>query len=129
MKKLLTVITCLLLSACAYNPEYRFNEIRVFNDSSEPLDQVTIRDQNSGREFNCGDLPGFGYCQHRLPKPRFQNQPLDVSWTSAGEAKNQSVVPELKGPYSLGLALQAELHFEQDGSLRGVFKQEASTIQ
>ena len=132
MRNLSIILASALLAACAtgYNPEYRYDQIRILNNSDQMLKKLTIRDQNSQRTLDCGDVNGFGFCQHPLPKPRYQGLPLEVSWvTSDGRENSQPVVPASRGPYLPGRTIQVELYIAEDGSLGGVLKQESSSIR
>lgn len=132
MKLFGITIAAILVAACAtgYDPEYRYNQIRVSNDSDQSLGRVEIRDRNSQRSIDCGVVDGFGFCQQRLPKPRYQDKPIEISWTSAGGSREtRAVMPAMKGPYSIGLPLQIEFSFAEDGSLSAEFTQESPTFR
>ena len=132
MKKLLLLPMILVLAACAtgYTPEYRYTQVRVLNNSDAMISNLVIQDQNSERTLDCGDVKGFGFCQHPIPKLRYKSLPLDVSWVTAdGQSRTQAVQPASKGPYTQGSPIQVELNFAEDGSLSGVLKQEALSVR
>ena len=132
MKKLLMLPVIFVLASCAtgYSPEYRYSQVRVLNNSDQMIKNLVIQDQNSQRTLECGDLNGYGFCQHPIPKLRYKSMPLDVSWmTEDGTNRTESVEPAIKGPYTQGSPIQVELNFAEDGSLSGVLKQEALSVR
>jgi len=125
-------IAAVLAASCAtgYHPEYRYNQVRVLNNSDQSLGRVEIHDRNSQRSIDCGEVGGFGFCQQRLPKPRYRDRPIEISWTSAGgNRETRSVIPAMNGPYSIGLPLQIEFSFDEDGNLSAEFRQESPTFR
>ena len=131
MKRTLLLSISILVVSCAteYDPGYRYSQIRVLNNSDQPILKLSIQDQNSQRTLDCGDLNGFGFCQHPMPKPRYQGLPLDVSWVASdGSQQSESVIPASRGPYTVGSPVQLELNFAEDGSLSAIIKQESLAI-
>ena len=132
MKQLGIVSAALLAASCAtgYAPEYRYNQIRLLNNADQSLGRVEIQDLNSQRRIDCGEVGGFGFCQQRLPKPRYQDKPIEISWTPAGgDRETRAVTPVMNGPYSAGLPLQIEISFAEDGSPSAEFKQDSSAFR
>ena len=131
MKKIIIITAAVLAVSCAtgYEPEYRYNQLRILNNSDQPIRNLTIQDRNIEQRLECGNLTAFGFCQHPIPKRRYQGLPMDVSWvTSDGTTKSQSVVAASKGPYTPGTPIQVELNFAKDGSLSGVVEQQSLNI-
>ena len=119
-KKSLFVVAVLLISACAanYQSAYRYDGIHVVNDSAETLGNVTIEDNEYGRELSCGDIAPFGICSLRFNQRRYQQNPVRIGW-SFGDAARQTQEVRFRIPITFvrSITLRGIISIAPDGSI------------
>ena len=131
MKKYLIVALGLMGSACAttYQPSYYYNEILVVNNSKELVQDVTISATNNGRVFSCGNIAPFGICSNRIGKRRYEQNPIQVSWTFGGSSnQTEAFVIKVPATFYTAFPLRGVVAIEPDGSISTYFEQDTPSI-
>ncbi len=127
MKKLILAGAVLAVTACASNsrPEYKINEILLVNNSRELLREVTVSVPSTGRSFGCGSVAPLGICGNRIPRRRYEYNPIRVEWTFGNRSRStdEFVIP-VPATFYTGLPLRAVLAVSPDGSIEAYFEQD-----
>ena len=131
MKPALLVATVCLLTACAttHQPAYYYNEIRVLNNSSQILRNLSIRVPATGGEFTCGNIAPRGLCSNRFGARKYQYNPIQIEWTYGnGPVRTQDFTVPIPATFSLGLKIQGVVEVSDTGEMQVYFEQESGFI-
>ena len=83
MRFILVIFAAFMLSACASGPgngpAFTYSEIRVNNNSNEPIQNMIIT--VAGRVTECGDIVALGICSERFGRRRYTQATFIVDWT------------------------------------------------
>ena len=128
MKLVFGLAVALTLGACAtgYNPRYTYYEIQVVNNSNAVLTGVTVRDNASGRSYDCDDIEPLRLCVNKVGKRRLHADQVEISWRAGdGNSQTQALDIPVPGYFSTGLALRVVFDFGPDGTLKPYFDQDS----
>lgn len=126
MRKIYPVIIIVWISSCAVTSErsYFYNEIRVVNNSSQLIRNVTIRVPSKGREFSCGNIAPLGLCSNRFGKRSYERNPIQISWTFGNRSRQtDEFIVEVPATLYAGIALIGVLEITPGGAVRAYFDQ------
>ena len=131
MRSLFVFTIACLITACAsnYQPTYYYNEIRVLNNSSQSLRNLSIRVPATGAEFSCGNVAPRGLCSNRFGARKYRYNPIQIEW---GYGKNPIKTQEFTVPvpatFSLGVKIQGVVEVRDTGELQVYFEQESGFL-
>ena len=129
-KPALLAILCAWLAACATSPgpHYRYNEIRVVNNTAVIVREVRVSVANSAIEFDCGDIAPRAQCAKRFGSRRYRYAPIRVEWVFGGRSRQvRDFVIEVPATIYSGAALSAVLEVSPNGTISGHFEQNTPT--
>ena len=127
MKKLIALLACCLMTACAggYNPSYYFNEVQVVNLTGATITDVSWQVVNSPKALSCPEVAKFAMCAERFPKRRYPQQGIEVSWTEAdGGRKSNMPNPSVAAYFSTPFPLRVVMELNEDGSVKAFYEQD-----
>lgn len=127
MRKLITILVCAGLGACAahYKPAYSFNEILIVNNSREVIRDVAISAPDSGRSFGCANIAPLGICSNKFPRRPYRYQPIQIDWVFANQARQtERFVVDVPPTLYTGLVLRGVLEIGPEGEISAYFEQE-----
>ena len=116
-----------LITACAtsYQPDYYYDEIRVLNNSSQVLGNLSIRVPATGGEFSCGNIAPRGLCSSRFAARRYQYNPIQIEWGHGGNLRRtQEFTVPVSPDFDTGVAIQGVVEIGDNGEMRAYFKQQ-----
>ena len=122
----LSAIAC-LITACAtnYQPTYYYNEIRVINNSSQILRNLSIRVPATGGEFSCGNVAPRGLCSNRFGKRKYHYNPIQIEWGYGDNPeRTQEFTVPVPATFTLGVSIQGVVEVNDNGEMRAYFEQE-----
>ena len=126
MKTVLAALaSTIVLSACAggYTPRYYINEVQVYNNSREPVRDVTIR--AGERIFGCGNIAPLGICGDRFGRRDYQAGTIEVEWTLGnGAPRRQSLEARVPAYFTKGIPLRGILEIDPQGEVSTRFDQD-----
>ncbi len=127
MKKLIVVLACGLMSACAsgYNPGYYFNEVQVVNLTGATIKDVSWQVVNSPKALSCPEVAKFAMCADRFPKRRYPQQGIELSWTQAdGSEESDMPNPAIPVYFSPAFPLRVVMELGEDGAVKAFYEQD-----
>ena len=127
MKTVFTgLVSTLVLSACAggYTPQYQIKEIKIVNNSNQPLRDVSIR--ASQRVLDCAEVAPLGICSDRFGRRKFHQHSIEVEWMPGdGPRRSESLPVDVPATFSTGLPLSAEIQVDPQGGISVRYRQES----
>ena len=128
MKPFLIATCALLLSACASGPQtsvnYTYNEIRIVNNTAQPVSGLRLSQPVSGLEIDCGDITPLGQCQQFFGRRPYQPGPYQLDWAVAdGPRQTTQVDVNIAGYNAHGIPLYLEIGIGENAALTARFVQ------
>ena len=120
-----------LITACATNhqPTYYYNEIRVLNNSSQILRNLSIRVPATGGEFSCGNIAPKGLCSNRFGARKYHYNPVQIEWSfGGGPVRTQDFTVPVPATFNLGLKIQGVVEVSDTGEMKVYFEQESGYL-
>ncbi len=127
MKKTVVVMSVILVAACAgtNRPSYSVNEILLVNNSREVLREVKVSVPSTRRSFSCGSVAPLGICGNKIPRRRYEYNPIRVEWTFGNRSRSTGeFIVQVPDTFSAELPLRGVLAVSQDGSIEAYFEQD-----
>ena len=127
MKKLIVLLACGLMTACAtgYNPSYYFNEVQVVNLTGATITDVSWQVVNSPKTLSCPEVAKFAMCADRFPKRRYPQQGIEISWSHAdGSRKSNMPNPSVPAYVFRSFPLRVVMELSEDGSVKAFYEQD-----
>ncbi len=120
MKAALVASLCVWLVACtnAAGPHYRYNEIRIVNNTFEIVRDVKVGVAGRGIEFSCGNIAPRAQCAKRFGSRRYRFDPIRVEWGLGGRARQvRDFVVQVPLTFYSGAALGVVLEITPNGTI------------
>ena len=127
MKKLIVLLACGLMTACAtgYNPRYYFNEVQVVNLTGATITDVSWLVVNSPKALSCPEVAKFAMCAERFPNRRYPQQGIELSWSHAdGSRKSNMPNPPVAAYFLTAFPLRIVMELSEDGSVKAFYEQD-----
>ncbi len=129
MKKTIVAAGAILVAACAgtNRPSYDINEVLLVNKSREVLRAVRVSVPSTGRSFSCGSVAPRGICGNKIPRRRYEGNPIRVEWTFGNRSRSTGeFIIQVPATFYTELPLRAVLAVSPNGSIEAYFEQDAS---
>jgi len=127
MKKLVTLLACGLMTACAisYNPSYSFNEVQVVNLTGATITDVRWQVINTSKALSCPEVAKFAMCADRFPYRRYPQQGIELSWNHAdGSRKSNMPNPPVPAYFLTSFPLRIVMELSEDGNVKAFYEQD-----
>jgi len=127
MKKLVTMLACGLMTACAisYNPSYSFNEVQVVNLTGATITDVRWQVINSSKALSCPEVAKFAMCADRFPYRRYPQQGIELSWNHVdGSRKSNMPNPPVPAYFLTSFPLRIVMELSEDGNVKAFYEQD-----
>lgn len=123
----LLFLSSVLLGCASSGPDrYLYNEIRVVNDSTQILRNLSIRVPGTGAEFSCGNIAPLGLCANRFGPRTYQHNPILIEWSYGdGQRRTSEFIVPVPANFATGVPLQGVVEVSETGEMRVYFLQEA----
>ena len=129
IKKFIFLLVSLLAASCATvsEPVYFYNEVLIINKSKTLIQDVSISDSATGRQFSCGNIAPHGICSNRIVKRRYEKNPIRIAWVFGDTARQTSdFVLEVPEQFDPGRLLRGVLEISPGGRIKAYFQQSGS---
>jgi len=127
MKKLVTLLACGLMTACAisYNPSYSFNEVQVVNLTGATITDVRWQVINTSKALSCPEVAKFAMCADRFPYRRYPQQGIELSWNHVdGSRKSNMPNPPVPAYFLTSFPLRIVMELSEDGNVKAFYEQD-----
>lgn len=126
LKTILLLTISLLAFGCATpnQPVYFYDEIVVRNMTRGIAQDVTIKAEETNREFGCSNIAPRGECSTSFPKREYLGSSIQIGWNTYNtKRQKRGFVLNIPDSFDPAIVLRGVLELRPDGSIQAFFEQ------